>query len=204
MDIYGFDDSFRDKGYRTIAGIDEAGRGPLAGPVVAAAVVLPLSLRIKGLRDSKEIPEKERKRIYLEILSNAADIGVGISEVDVIEKLNVLGATKTAMETAVRKLEKISPEFLLIDAVKLPSLNIEQASPIKGDSLSASIAAASVVAKEVRDGLMIHYHGLYPEYGFDRNKGYGTRKHLEAIRLHGPCPLHRKGFRGVMSLELPF
>jgi ribonuclease HII len=204
MEIYRFDDSFRDRGYRKIAGIDEAGRGPLAGPVVAAAVILPSSLRIEGLRDSKKIPENERQRIYQVILSSAVDIGVGISEVDVIERLNILGAAKNAMEAAVKNLAKSIPDFLLIDAVKLPSLNIDQESPVKGDSLSASIAAASVVAKVVRDGLMRNYHELYPVYDFDRNKGYGTKKHLEAIRLHGPCPLHRKGFRGVMSLELPF
>jgi ribonuclease HII len=204
MGIYRFDDSFRDRGYRKIAGIDEAGRGPLAGPVVAAAVILPSSLRIEGLRDSKKIPENERQHIYQEILSSAVDIGVGISEVDVIERLNILGATKNAMEAAVKNLAKSIPDFVLIDAVKLPSLNIDQESPVKGDSLSASIAAASVVAKVVRDGLMRNYHDLYPVYGFNRNKGYGTKKHLEAIKLHGPCPLHRKGFRGVMSLELPF
>ena len=204
MDIYSYDESFRDDGCRTIAGIDEAGRGPLAGPVVAAAVVLPSGLRIEGLRDSKKIPEKERERIFDGILSNASDIGVGISEVDAIERLNVLGATIAAMEAAAEDLSNCTPELLLIDAVKLPSLNIKQASPVKGDSLSASIAAASVVAKVVRDALMLHYHDLYPEYGFDRNKGYGTMEHMEAIRLHGPCPLHRKGFKGVMTLDLPF
>lgn len=204
MDIYSYDESFRDDGCRTIAGIDEVGRGPLAGPVVAAAVVLPSGVRIEGLRDSKKIPEKERERIFDAILSNASDIGVGISEVDAIERLNVLGATIAAMEAAVGDLSNCTPELLLIDAVKLPSLNIKQASPVKGDSLSASIAAASVVAKVVRDAMMLHYHDLYPEYGFDRNKGYGTMEHMEAIRLHGPCPLHRKGFRGVMTLDLPF
>jgi ribonuclease HII len=204
MDIYDFDESFRGTGCQTIAGIDEAGRGSLAGPVVAAAVALTSESKIEGLRDSKKIPEKERELIFNEILSNASDIGIGISEVDVIERLNVLGATKMAMEAAVGDLSKYRPELLLIDAVNLPSLNIKQSSPVKGDSLSASIAAASVVAKVVRDALMLHYHGLYPEYGFDRNKGYGTRKHMEAIRLHGPCPLHRKGFRGVMTLDLPF
>jgi ribonuclease HII len=203
MDIYRYDDSFRNEGIRIIAGIDEVGRGPLAGPVVAAAVVLPPGVRIEGLRDSKKVPEKERRRLFYNILHESSEIGVGVSGVEAIEKHNVLGATRLAMEGAVRDLAS-RPDMLLIDAVELPSLDIGQVSPHKGDSLSASIAAASIVAKVVRDSRMLHYHSLYPEYGFDRHKGYGTREHMEAIRQVGPCPLHRKGFQGVMSLSLPF
>jgi ribonuclease HII len=203
MDIYAYDDSFRNETVRTIAGVDEVGRGPIAGPLVAAAAVLPPGLKIDGVRDSKKIPEKERKRLFYEILCTAPDIGVGIAGVDEIERYNVLGATRLAMQAAVSDLAE-RPDMLLIDAVKLPSVGIEQVSVIKGDTLSASVAAASIVAKVVRDSIMIHYHGIYPEYGFDRHKGYGTSFHLEAIGFNGPCPLHRKGFKGVMSLKLPF
>jgi ribonuclease HII len=203
VDIYRYDESFRREGFRRVAGIDEAGRGPVAGPVVAAAVVLEGHVRIKGLRDSKKVPEKERLSLFYEILYSASDIGVGISEVDVIDRVNILEATRLAMGTAVRDLHE-GPDFLLIDAVALPFLRIKQAHPYKGDSKSAVVAAASIVAKVVRDGIMLHYHSLYPEYGFDRHKGYCTREHMKNIMAHGPCPLHRKSFRGVMSLMLPF
>lgn len=203
MDIYRHEEPFREQGFQGIAGIDEAGRGPIAGPVVAAAVVLPEDVRIEGLRDSKKVPEKQRKFLFYEILYSASDIGVGISDVDVIEKVNILGATRLAMEAAVNDLAN-RPDLLLVDAVKLPSVHIRQVSLFKGESKSASIAAASVVAKYVRDCLMSHYHKNYPEYGFDRHKGYGTREHISKIMVHGPCPLHRKSFRKVMSLMLPF
>lgn len=203
MDIYRHDEAFLKEGFGVVAGIDEAGRGPVAGPVVAAAVVLPAGLRIKGLRDSKLIPEAERKTIFYEILYGASDIGVGLADVDIIDRVNILRATRIAMEAAAKDLSK-TPELLLIDAVKLPALNIKQLNLIRGESKSASIAAASVVAKFVRDNIMLQYHALYPEYGFDRHKGYCTKEHIDMIARHGPCPLHRKTFRKVMSLTLPF
>lgn len=202
MDFYRHDEAFLEEGLSVVAGIDEAGRGPVAGPVVAAAVVLPKGLRIRGLRDSKLIPEDERKTIFYEVLYGAKDIGVGIADIDVIDRFNILRATRIAMESAVNDLTT-HPDMLLIDAVKLP-LKIRQLNLIKGESKSASIAAASVVAKFVRDNIMLHYHTVYPEYGFDRHKGYCTKEHVEMIGRYGPCPLHRKTFKKVMSLSLPF
>lgn len=200
MDFYAYDESFRDRG--VVAGIDEAGRGPLAGPVVAAAVVLPSEVRIEGLRDSKQLTEKQRKQIFFEILHSAQDIGVGISDADVIDRENILEATRLAMASAVCDLSG-RPDFLLIDAVRVEALDIEQVTPYKGESLSASIAAASVVAKVLRDGMMNHYHDIYPLYGFDLHKGYATQSHLECLRKYGPCPLHRMSFGELKSPKLP-
>lgn len=202
MDLYEFDESFRQKGYKKIAGIDEAGRGPIAGPVVASAVVLPADKRFRGLKDSKLTTDSERKRLFFEILRHCTDIGIGIAGVDAIDRYNILGATRLAMQMAVEGLSS-PPDFLLIDAVRLPALGLNQQCPVKGESKSASIAAASIVAKFVRDNLMSYYHGIFPEYGFDKHKGYGTKEHLRAIQLYGPCPIHRKGFQGVMTLTLP-
>ena len=201
MDFYGYDESFRNRG--SVAGIDEAGRGPIAGPVVAAAVVLPSGVRIDGLKDSKKLTEKQRQSIFYDILCLATDIGVGISDVDVIDRVNILEATKLAMGSAVEDFLD-EPGILLIDAVKLPAVSIEQVSTYKGESVSASIAAASVVAKVVRDGIMDHYHLVYPEYGFGSHKGYSTKLHLDTLRRHGPCPIHRRSFGAVMSPLLPF
>jgi ribonuclease HII len=202
--LYSYDNSFRREGFERVAGMDEAGRGPVAGPVVAACVVLPPEKIIKGLKDSKLIPtEKEREEVFRRILDLALDIGVGISDVDTIESLNIYGATKLAMTRAVSHLAE-KPALLLIDAVKLPDLHIKQVSIYKGELRSASIAAASVVAKHIRDRLMSYYHSIYPGYGFDRHKGYCTREHQKKLRELGPCPLHRKTFNRVLTLELPF
>jgi ribonuclease HII len=201
MDIYDYDESFRVHG--VVAGLDEAGRGPIAGPVVAAAVVFPAHLRIEGLRDSKKLTERQRRSLYYDILCLASDIGVGVSEVETIDRVNILESTRLAMALAVTDLHR-EPHMLLIDAVNLPELGVRQLSPYKGESLSASIAAASIVAKVVRDGIMDQYHEVYPEYGFDRHKGYSTRVHLEALRAHGPCPIHRRSFGEVLSPLLPF
>lgn len=203
MDIYEFDTEYRSMGHKAIAGIDEAGRGPLAGPVVAAAVILPMGLVFDGLNDSKKVSEKKRKKLFFDIMSSEAVAAVGISDENAIEKHNILGATRLAMKEAVMALS-LEPDFLILDAVKLADVPIPQEPVIKGDAKSASVAAASIVAKYVRDSIMLHYHEVYPLYGFDRHKGYGTAKHMSAIRTHGPCLIHRKSFiRGVNEVELP-
>lgn len=201
QDIYQFDQSLRVKGFRIIAGIDEAGRGPLAGPVVAAAVILPEDRRFDGLRDSKIVPEREREELFWNIICDCTDIGIGVVEHDVIDRINIRNATIMAMEKAVNDLSH-RPDLLLIDAVKI-AVDIEQLSLIKGESKSASIAAASIVAKVTRDKLMNHYDALYPDYGFRRHKGYATKEHIEKIIAYGPCKIHRRSFEKVMSLSLP-
>ena len=203
MDIYQHDKAFRETGFKIIAGIDEAGRGPLAGPVVAAAVILPADLKIAGLRDSKKVPEKERASLFWDIVLSSFDIGVGIVEHDEIDRINILQATRLAMGKAVTALG-ITPDALIIDAVALPSVSIKQFPIIKADSKSASVAAASLIAKYTRDMIMLRYHSLYPEYNFSKHKGYCTEEHLRLLNLHGPCSIHRKSFRKVMDLELPF
>ena len=203
MDIYRHDEDLRNNGFQRIAGIDEAGRGPLAGPVVAAAVVLKGNTRIKGLRDSKKVPEKERESLFIEIRDSALDIGIGIVNHEDIDRINILRASKLAMKLAVENLSS-TPDFLVIDAVSLPSIPIKQLFPIKGESVSASVAAASIIAMVTRDRLMIEYNNQYPQYNFNKHKGYSTKEHMELIQLYGPCPIHRKSFCKVMTLELPF
>lgn len=189
------------KGYLHIAGIDEAGRGPLAGPVVAAACILPAKFELPGLNDSKQVTESKRERLFLEIKEQALGFAVGSAEPAEIDALNILQATKLAMKRAVENL-KIRPHFLLIDALELPNIKIPQQGIIGGDALSASIAAASILAKVSRDHWMSELHCLYPEYGFAKNKGYGTKEHLDALRRFGPSPLHRKSFAPVHQGEL--
>lgn len=200
--IFLFDSNIRLK-YPLIAGIDEAGRGPLAGPVVAAAVILPSDLIIRSLRDSKETTERLRKRLFWEIVQKAVDIGVGIVDVEMIDRINILNSTRIAMEMAVKDLST-KPDLLLIDTVRLPGLDVKQKSIVKGESVSASIASASIVAKVIRDEIMIDYHEKYPYYNFKKHKGYSTKEHIELLRLHGPCPIHRKSFSKVMDICLPF
>ena len=203
MDIYQHDEALRQKGFLHIAGIDEAGRGPLAGPVVAAAVVLKKNIKIAGLRDSKKVPEAERKSLFSEIQKSSLDIGIGIVGPEDIDRLNILRATRLSMKLAVEELSR-SPDLLIIDAVSLTSIPIKQRSPIKGESVSASVAAASIIAKYTRDNIMLDYHLQYPQYNFEKHKGYSTKEHIEMLQLYGPCPIHRKSFFRVMSLELPF
>lgn len=176
---------------------------PLAGPVVAAAVVFSKCIKIEGLRDSKKVPEKEREILYSEVLRLSEGIGVGIVGHEEIDRLNILRATRLAMQYAVEDLSE-PPNILVIDAISLPSVSIRQVSIIKGESVSASIAAASIVAKFVRDKVMMEYHRQYPQYNFEKHKGYSTKEHLDMIRLYGPCPIHRKSFQRVMTLDLPF
>lgn len=189
------------KGYLHIAGIDEAGRGPLAGPVVAAACILPAKFELSGLNDSKQVTESKRERLFQEIKEQALGFAVGSAEPAEIDALNILQATKLAMKRAVENL-KLRPHFLLIDALELPNIKIPQQGIIGGDALSASIAAASILAKVSRDHWMSELHCLYPEYGFAKNKGYGTKEHLDALRRFGPSPLHRKSFAPVHQGEL--
>jgi ribonuclease HII len=203
LDIFRYDEDLRNNGFQRIAGIDEAGRGPLAGPVVAAAVVLRGNTRIKGLRDSKKVPQKERESLFIEIRDTALDIGIGIVNHEDIDRINILRASKLAMKLAIENLST-RPDFLVIDAVSLPSIPIKQLFPIKGESVSACVAAASIIAKVTRDRLMLEYHNQYPQYNFNKHKGYSTKEHMELIQLYGPCPIHRKSFCKVMTLELPF
>jgi ribonuclease HII len=183
-------------GYRRIAGIDEVGRGPLAGPVVAAAVILPVRSRLVGVNDSKQLSERERERLYIAICEQAVGTGIGSADVAEIDQLNILEATRLAMRRALEQLVP-PPDYVLIDAVSLPGVSIPVRPIIKGDSLSISIAAASIVAKVTRDRLMARYHDTYPEYGFLSHKGYGTAEHLERLAQHGPCAIHRQSFAPV-------
>lgn len=201
LPIFLHDEKIRQK-YPVVTGLDEAGRGPLAGPVVAAAVVLPSGLVIKGVRDSKKVAEKERKNIFWDIVQMADAVGVGIVEADTIDRINILQSTMRAMRMAVEDLG-MNPDILLIDAVTLREIGIKQKSIIRGESVSSSIAAASIIAKVVRDDIMIEYHEKYPAYNFKRHKGYSTREHMEYIQKCGPCPIHRKSFRKVMDIPLP-
>lgn len=203
MDLYEYDESIRKDGFGVIAGVDEAGRGPLAGPVVAAAVILNSDFRIPGVRDSKKISEREREELFNEIMLVARDIGIGTVDAEVIDKINILRATKLAMHNAIVQM-KHTPDVILIDALHLPSIKVKQMPIIKGDAKSASIAAASIIAKVTRDRLMVKYHSVYPEYCFDRHKGYATKAHIDRLMKYGPCPIHRKSFQRVMSLPLPF
>lgn len=194
--LYYFEDDLAGRGYRLVAGVDEAGRGPLAGPVVAACVVLRPAARIPGIDDSKKLTEKKRDELVRIICECALDFGVGVAGPEEIDRINILEATKLSMRLAVSDL-KSPPDFLLIDALTL-ELDIPQKPLIKGDARSASIAAASIIAKTTRDRIMLGLHEQYPEYGFDRHKGYGCKSHMDAIRKYGPCPVHRKSFRGVL------
>jgi len=179
------------------AGVDEAGRGPLAGPVVAAAVVLPDDCMIEGLDDSKKLSHSRREKIYKVITNIAISYAFGIVEPKEIDELNILRAALLAMEISVKKLTT-KPDYLLIDGNQRTSLLLMQETIVKGDSKSCSIAAASVLAKVTRDTIMEEYHLKYPEYNFKGHKGYPTKEHYEAIRKHGPCPIHRRTFRGVV------
>ena len=176
-----------------ICGIDEAGRGPLAGPVVAGAVILPKGLKIPYLNDSKQLSEKKREELYDVIMEQAVSVGVGIVSPERIDEINILQATYEAMREAVGTLS-YRPDVLLNDAVTIPGLSMKQVPIIKGDAKSLSIAAASVIAKVTRDRMMKAYHELFPEYGFEKHKGYGSKEHIEMIQKIGPCAIHRRSF----------
>lgn len=188
-----FEEELYASGIRYIAGIDEVGRGPLAGPVVAAAVILPGDFDVTGVDDSKKLSEKKREELYKLITEHAVSYSIGIIDNDIIDEINILEATKLAMKQAVEKLET-KPEYILIDALTLKDIEIPQKGIIKGDSLSVSIAAASILAKVTRDRMMAEYHIQFPHYAFDQNKGYGTKAHYDGIDNHGICSLHRRSF----------
>lgn len=198
--LYSFEREAWSQGLRLVAGVDEVGRGPLAGPVVAAAVILDPARRIAGLRDSKLLTEVQRKRLAEEIWAKALAIGLGEADSVTIDRINILEATRLAMRQALMRLPD-PPQLILIDAVRLPALSYPQRAIIKGDRRSASIAAASIVAKVHRDRLMAEWDRHYPGYGFAEHKGYGTSIHQAALRRYGPCPLHRRSFRGVPGDE---
>ena len=188
--------------YSYICGIDEAGRGPLAGPVVAAAVILPKDCDILYLNDSKQLSEKKREELYDVILEKAVATGVGIVSPQVIDEINILQATYEAMRMAIGKLS-VTPDLLLNDAVKIPEVSIRQVPIIKGDAKSISIAAASILAKVTRDRMMYEYDQLYPEYGFAGHKGYWCAAHMAAIREYGQCPIHRMTFlKNILYLNI--
>jgi len=187
---------FRNSGYSLIAGVDEAGRGPLAGPVFAAAVILPDENGLPETMDSKKLSQVRREALYGDILSVAVGWHAASIESHVIDRINILQATLQAMVEAVRNLSE-TPEMILVDGAHTPFVDSHSRALKKGDGLSQSIGAASVIAKVLRDRTMARFHEIYPQYGFAQHKGYGTREHLEAIAKHGPCPIHRRSFAGV-------
>ena len=196
VDLYKYENELYDKGIEYIAGVDEVGRGPLIGPVVTACVILPKGFILDGLTDSKKLTEKKRDLYYDYIMENALSVSVGIMDNDVIDEVNIYEATKLAMYQAINN-SKITPEHVLIDAMKLEKLEMDSTSIIKGDSKSISIAAASVIAKVTRDRMMYELDEKYPVYGFKKHKGYPTKAHVEAIEKYGILPSHRKTFNPV-------
>ncbi len=188
-----YEKRYYDKGIEYIGGIDEVGRGPYAGPVVTACVILPKGSRIEGINDSKKLSAKKRDELFDIIRERAVSIGIGMADNYEIDELNILQATYMAMKRAVENME-IKPQQLLVDAVTIPDIDIPQEAVIKGDAKSISIGAASIIAKVTRDRIMAEYSKQYPQYGFDKNVGYGTREHEAAIREYGLCSIHRRSF----------
>lgn len=199
-EMSGYEKRFAEKG--PIAGIDEVGRGPLAGPVVACAVILPPDKQILYLNDSKKLSAKKREELYDIIMRDALAVGIGMEMHDVIDEINILQATYSAMRKAIAALP-VRPGFLLNDAVTIPGVAIPQCPIIHGDAKSVSIAAASIVAKVTRDRMMDQYDALYPEYAFTKNKGYGTAEHMAAIRKYGLCEIHRRSFTRKVNCPAP-
>ncbi len=193
-----FEGQARHGGARRVAGVDEVGRGPLAGPVVAAAVLLPEHFRPEGINDSKKLSARQRLSAFERICRQAAGIGVGVIDAEVIDRINILQAALLAMATAIDQLDP-QPDYLLVDGNQPVKRPIPQMTLTRGDSRSISIAAASIVAKVTRDRLMEDYHQLYPDYGFAQHKGYPTQAHREAVRRLGCCPIHRRSFKGVAA-----
>lgn len=200
IELKKIDKEFFDKGVKYIAGIDEAGRGPLAGPVVVASVILPQDSMIEGVNDSKKISESKREKLYEIITKEAIRYGIGIIYQNEIDEINILQATKKGLTEAIKQMD-IKPNIIMVDALNgIDTLGIPYKSIIKGDAKSYSIAAASIIAKVTRDRIMREWDKVYPEYGFGSHKGYGTAKHIAAIREYGPCPIHRKTFITKFSI----
>lgn len=191
--LWNFEHECRDAGFSVVCGVDEAGRGPLAGPVCAAAVILPPDLQIEGLNDSKKLSEKRREALYDVITEQALAYGIAFADEKEIDEINILQATFLAMRRAVDRLS-VRPDIVLVDGNREPPLELPVRTIVKGDSLSANIAAASILAKVTRDRFMLEQDALYPEYGFALHKGYGTQAHYAALREHGACPIHRRTF----------
>ena len=197
--LYAYEREYHAKGYSVIAGIDEAGRGPLAGPVVAGCCILDPDVKILGLDDSKKLSEKKREELFAEIKEKALAWAVCEVSAEVIDRINILEATKKAMRTCVEEIsQKIRPDLLLIDAVNLSGTGVDVVPIIKGDANSDSIAAASILAKVTRDHIMVEFDKVYPGYGFAKHKGYGTKDHYAAIRESGMTPIHRRSFLKVI------
>ena len=202
-DTWVFEKTLSADGYARIAGVDEAGRGPLAGPVVSAAVILPLDFDDRGVTDSKKLSSRQREALYLRIYQQARAVSIGIVDAAEIDRINILQATRLSMAMAVASL-KPQPDYVIIDGNVDIAAPMAQQSIVRGDSRSISIAAASIVAKVSRDHLMQRYHEDFPEFGFDRHKGYPTKAHKAAIAAHGPCWIHRRSFKGVREhIEVP-
>lgn len=195
--MFAYEEEAYRKGYRLLCGIDEAGRGPLAGPVVAAACIIPRGYAIEGVNDSKQLTPKVRERLFEQLTNDPLIIyAVGIIDAPEIDRINIYQATIVAMLQAVAKLST-QPDYLLVDGLLLPHPSLFAEKIIRGDALSHTIAAASIIAKVTRDHMMLEYDCQWPQYGFAKHKGYGTKKHLEALHLHGPCPIHRRSFSPV-------
>lgn len=193
MDWLEFENLAFDKGYKSICGVDEAGRGPLAGPVCAAAVILPQGLILEGVNDSKKLTEKKREKLFDVIVDSAVAYSIAYATVEEIEEINILNATMLAMKRAVEGLQ-VPADFAYIDGNRTPDLSIPCEYVIKGDARSMSVAAASILAKVSRDRLLLEYAKEYPQYGFEKHKGYGTKLHTDMIKEHGPSPVHRMSF----------
>ena len=195
--LYNYENRLKNEGYSLIAGIDEAGRGSLSGPVVAAAVILPYQLFIPYIKDSKKLTSQKRTELYCSILNKAKNVGIGIVNAKIIDRINIAQASFLAMKKAILDLKEV-PDYLLVDGFKIPHLNITQLPLIKGEDKSISIAAASIIAKVYRDNIMVKYDQKYPQYLFKKNKGYGTEEHLKALLKYGPSEIHRKSYKRVI------
>lgn len=194
------ENTLTEKGFKLICGVDEVGRGPLAGPVVAAAVIIPAGMEISGLDDSKKLSESKRDELFEEIVSREIPLAVGIIDNEEIDRMNILKASLVAMRKAVMDL-KSKPDIVLVDGeYPIPNISFPQLSVVDGDALCKSIMAASIVAKVTRDRIMVHFQKMYPSFSFSKHKGYSTAEHIKELKVHGPCDIHRKSFRPVAEL----